>query len=241
MSSNISIAKPVGTVAYQGALPHLGWAAQVAAAWAVAGGAAGGSLVAALLLAGRLHASDSVLIAMLLASAGSALGLVHGAVVGYLGRHAGPDAELHKPSRLFGVACAVTGVVASIALSGWLALSAVLVRAGSLWGWPALLAGGATVLVAAAWATVLGWRSLDCAYHEWPRHTLGAALVGGSFLVICATLLLLRPALPGTRLQFSVAGFIMVSALATIWIAMPAIILALRWAPRDRAASSPAD
>jgi hypothetical protein len=178
---------------------------------------------------------------MLLASAGSALGLVHGAVVGHLGRHAGPDAELHNTSRLFGVACALTGVAASIALSGWLALSAVLVRAGSLWGWPALLAGGAAALGAAAWATVLGWRSLDCAYHEWPRHTLGAALGAGSFLVICATVLLLQPALPGTRLQFSVAGWITVSALATIWIAMPAIILAMRWAPRDRAASSPAD
>jgi hypothetical protein len=234
MGSNISIPKPVGIMTLDASLPHLGWAGRVAAAWAAAGGAAGGTLVAALLLAGRLHPSGSVTIAMLLAGAGSILGLIHGAVLGYLGRHAGCEVALRPKDRVFAVAGAVGGVGMSIALSAWLALSAVLARTGSVGGWLALLAGGAAVLSIAVLASVLGWRSLDCAYHEWQRHSLGAALLGGTFVVLCASFLLLRPALPGTHFQLSFTGWVAVAALATIWIATPAIVLALRWVPHVR-------
>jgi hypothetical protein len=218
------------------AWPLLSWSAQVAAAWAVAGGAAGGVLVAALLLAGRMHPDGSATLAMLLATVGGVLGLVHGAVLGYLGRHAGAkgkeEVQPRLRDRIFAAAFASSALVAAVAIAVWIAMSAVLARSGSTWGWFALAAGGALTLAIAVWATLLGWESLETAYEEWPEHRLGALLLGGTFALLSAVLLALRPAIPGTEVQLAPIGWIAVAALATIWIATPAIAVALRYAIR---------
>jgi hypothetical protein len=215
------------------ARPLLSWSAQVAAAWALAGGAAGGVLVAALVLAGRMHPDGSANVAMLLATVGGMLGVVHGAVLGYLGRHAGTEggAEVQPRlrDRIFAATFAGSALVAAVAIAVWTVMSAVLARSGSTWGWLALAAGGALTLAIAAWATLLGWESLETAYEEWPEHRLGALLLGGTFALLSAVLLALRPAIPGTEVQLAPIGWIAVAALATIWIATPVIVLALRY------------
>jgi hypothetical protein len=218
------------------AWPVLSWSAHVAAAWALAGGAAGGTLVAALLLAGRMHPDGSAIIAMLIATVGGVLGLVHGAVLGYLGRHADAagdeEVQLRLRDRIGGATFAAGALVAAVAIAVWIVMSAVLVRSGSTWGWLALAAGGALTLVSAAWATLLGWESLEKAYEEWPEHRLGALLLGGTFALLSVVFLALRPAIPGTAVQLAPVGWVAVAALATIWIATPAIVLALRYGTR---------
>jgi hypothetical protein len=210
------------------AWPQLSWAAHIAAAWAMAGGAAGGMLVAVLLLTGRLTAHHVVTVAVVLATIGSMLGVVHGAVLGYLGRHAGEELHLRRRDRVFAVAVAAGALLASIAIAVWIAMSAALVRSGSTWGLLAFTAGAAMAGAIAIWATLLGWDTLEVAYMEWPEHRLGARLLGGSFAVLCVVFLALRPDVPGTQIQLSPIGWIVVAALATIWIATPAIVLVLR-------------
>jgi hypothetical protein len=213
--------------------PRLGWSALVAAVWAAAGGAAAGALVAALLLAGRLHPDGSASITLLLATIGSMLGVVHGAVLGYLGRHAGEDLRLGLIDRIFALFVAAAALLASVGLALWIVMSAVLLRSGLLWGWLAFLAGATAVVAIAVWATVLGWLSLERAYLEWPQHRLGASLLAGSFLVLCTVFLLLQPSVPGTSLQLRATGWIIVAALATIWVATPVVVLTLRIGRRN--------
>jgi hypothetical protein len=215
-------------------IPQLSWQAHVAALWAAAGGTAAGGLVAVLLLLGRIHPDGSLSIALLLASAGAMLGLIHGVVLGYVGRHAAVEHPLRTRDHVFGVLAAGGAIAAAVLLAQWLVLSAVLLRAGSPWGWLALAAGGAAAVVIGVWATVLGWRSLERAYLDWADHRLGAGLLAGSFAALWVVFLVLRPAIPGTRLQLPAAGWLIVSGLATIWVATPAVVLALRAGRRAR-------
>jgi hypothetical protein len=210
------------------AWPQLSWAAHIAAAWAVAGGAAGGMLVAVLLLTGRIPPHNSVTVALVLGTLGSMLGVVHGAVLGYLGRHAGEDMHPRIRDRIFALVVAACALLASLAIAVWIAMAAALARSGNTWGLLALAAGAAVVLAIAIWATLLGWDSLEVAYLEWPEHRLGARLLGGSFAVLCVVFLAMRPDIPGTQIQLSPVGWMVVAALATIWIATPAIVLVLR-------------
>ncbi|HSJ23121.1 MAG TPA: hypothetical protein VK929_00455 [Longimicrobiales bacterium] len=227
MDNNI-VAHRTSYVVSTDALPVMGWTAGVAATWAGAGGAAGGALVAAFLLSGRMHPDGAVPMTLLLATAGSLLGLVHGAVLGFIGRHAGGTGELRTRDRAFAVFVATAAVLASIALALWLVLSSIVARAGSAWGWLAFAIGTLAALAVAAQASVIGWHSLMTAFTEWPQHRLGFRLVAGSFTTITLVLLALRPALPGTSLQLPMLGWILVAGLATIWIATPGIIVALR-------------
>jgi hypothetical protein len=214
--------------------PLLGRSAQLAVTWAVAAGGAGGGLVAALLLAGRMHPEAGITVGALLATVGSMLGAVHGSVLGYLGR---PESDIHATSwteRAFAMVVAAGALIGAITLALWLVLSALVVRAGSAWGWVAFTAAAALGLVFALQATLLGWRSLDTAYARWPEHRLGTLLVLGAFGVLCAVFLALRPAIPGTQLQLSAIAWIFVAALATLWIATPVIVIALRLVGRPQ-------
>jgi hypothetical protein len=205
----------------------------VTASWTLAGGLAGGTLVAALVFGGRVHPDALQVVTALLVSLGAALGMVHGFMLGVVGR---PEKEpapgiSQWALSIFGSAAAwVVGMVGSL----WLGMSTVVAISGRPIGWIGLTAGGlatATILVA---ATVLGWRALSTAFYQWPDHALGAWLVCGTFVVLSGSLLAIRPALPGTQVQLTVGGTLMAAALATLWIALPAIVLILPFAHRTR-------
>jgi hypothetical protein len=213
-------------------LPRLTWAATVAAVWAAAGGTAGGALVALLLIAGRMHPSGSVTAALVLSVIGGCLGLVHGAVLGRLSSGHGPAPDY--ATRFLGVAVAATALLGAAALSVWLATSAVLARSGRLWGWVALLAGGAAAIALAIVATRLGWTALERAWSEWRERRLGILLVAGTFAVLTMVFLVIKPALPGAPGGLTTLGWLIVVAFATLWIATPLVVVALRTAFRQK-------
>jgi hypothetical protein len=227
-NDGITRTQPASSTLYA-ELPRLSWAAQLAVVWTAAGGVAAGGLVPVLLLAGRMHTDAAAAAALLLVTAGGVLGAVHGAVLGYVGRHAGNEVVVRLRDRVWAVIATLTALAAAAGLTQWLLMSTVLIRAGRGWGWLPLLAGIAAGLGIGALATIRGWRSLEIAYLEWPRHRLGAMLLAGSFTVLCLSFLVLQPAVPGTSVQLPVIGWIIVAALATIWVAAPAVILALRF------------
>jgi hypothetical protein len=206
--------------------------ASLAAAWAAAGGTAGGALVALLLLAGRMHPGGSATAALLLSITGGCLGLVHGAVLARVCRH--DAAPTRGRDRAVASAVATAALLGAALLSVWLAASAVLARAGRMWGWVALLAGGLAALAVGLLATHLGWVALERSWTGWRERRLGSLLVAGAFVVSAATLLLLEPVLPGGRTALTRFGWLAVAALATLWIATPLVVLALRAAVRPR-------
>jgi hypothetical protein len=199
--------------------------------WTLAGAMAAGGFVVVLLLAGRLHPDALAITTGLLVSVGAWLGLVHGFVLGILGR---PERE--PPPRVreivlagFGAAAAwCTGMIGSL----WLGMSTVVALSGRPLGWIGLLSGAAATTLILLVASVLGWRALSTAFTRWPNHGLGSWLVVGTFIVLTASLLAVRPALPGTHVQLTVAGTLIAAALATLWLALPAIALLLSFVPR---------
>jgi hypothetical protein len=202
--------------------------ASLAAAWTLAGGIAGGLLVAALILDQRIHTDAALLLAGGLGLIGSVLGTVHGAILGHLAR----DRDIYTGQRFARAVLYMTVMVGAIGLavmlSLWLALSAMLAVAGHAWGrlaFTGVLACSGTIVV---WATYLGWRALDCAYLRWPDHRIGIRLVLGAFALLTLLALGLRPAIPGTELRLTAAASIVFAAVATLWIATPAVVMMLR-------------
>jgi hypothetical protein len=206
---------------------HFRSMATMAASWALAGGIAGGMLAAGFVVAGRLHPDGAIIITLVLASVGSVLGIVHGAVLGHLAR-ARSDSYTW-PEAIVGVAAAGAGLVVANVLSQWLVLASLLARAGSRTGWVYLAVLIPLSLAIVAWATFLGWHKLEMAYARWPEHRIGSWLVGGVFVLVSAAFLMLRPAIPGTELQLSWWATLVVAAVATLWIAAPAVIAGLRY------------
>lgn len=206
---------------------HFRSMATVAASWSLAGGIAGGMLAAGFAAAGRLHPDGAIIITLVLAGMGSVLGIVHGAVLGHLAR-ARSD-PYTWPETTIGLVAAVAGLVVANVLSQWLVLAALLARAGSRSGWIYLAVLIPLCLGIVAWATFLGWHKLETAYARWPEHRIGSWLVGGAFLLVSAVFLVLRPAIPGTELQLSWWATLVLAGVATLWIAAPAVIAALRY------------
>lgn len=205
-------------------------AALLAGSWTLAGGLAAGLIVGGFVATGRIH--PDILVAVVMAGLGGMLGAVHGAVLGHLGgsAHAGMRGRLAAWA-LSAVSVAGATVVAVIGSVG-LAMSAATARMGSVSGWAMLVAGSLAAGACIVWATVLGWRALESAYMRWPDHRLGSWLALGVFAVLAVVFALLRPVLPGTGLSLSPVGGIVLAGLATLWVALPAIILALPLAHR---------
>jgi hypothetical protein len=219
------------STALEQSLPtRLAWSASLAAVWAAAGGTAGGALIALLLLVGRMHSGGSATSALLLSLIGGCLGLIHGAMLGRLSSAGEPPSGF--AARAMSVGAGIAALLVAAALSLWLAASAVLARSGRLGGWVALLAGAAVAVALAALATHYGWIAFGRAWGEWQERRLGTLLVAGAFAVLATVLLVLEPALPGVRGSLTTLGWLIVAALATLWIATPLVVLTLRTAFR---------
>lgn len=219
-----STTDPVGVS--RNSWPHLGSMITVAASWSLAGGVAGGVLASGFIISGRMHPDGALVITAALAAIGSLLGIVHGAILGHLGRSA-DDHHVWSDIVLGGLA-ALAGLVVANLLSLLLVLGSLLARAGITTGWVALFLLAPVCLGVLLWATVLGWHTLETAYMRWPEHRLGGWLVAGAFAVIAFVFLTLRPAIPGTRLQLSWWATLVLAATATLWIAAPAVVATLR-------------
>ncbi len=227
----------MSTRAHEVSAPQRGWLhpgsiGMLTASWALAGGLAAALFVVALVVTDRMHPDGLILIAALMAALGSIFGTIHGAVLGYLGRPASGVGGGSRGKWAITALAAVAAFGIAIITALWLAISAVTARAGNPLAWMLLAASVVVSLGIAVWATVLGWRALENAYARWPDHRLGTGLVLGAFAVLMIALLAVRPAIPGTGLPVSPLGAILVAALATLWIALPVIIITLPFTHR---------
>lgn len=208
----------------------IGLHGRTAVLFAMAGGVGGGLLVAAMTLAGRMSGHAVFATATALFLAGALIGLVHGAVLGYLGRPAGvtPGAAAHD----LGMAglYAVPGLAVSWLVSIWVAMTLIAFytgRPGALAGAAVGWVGAGTILAAAA---VHGVRALRNAYDRWPERRSGTTLVAASFAALLILFLSDRPEIWGARLRLTESGAVLMAAFLALWVAGPLVTLALRMA-----------
>lgn len=208
---------------------EVGLAGRVLITWTTGGGILlGGILVAAMTLAGRLSGQGLFFTASGLFVIGAFLGLVHGAVLGFLGR----DRETSARDAMSALARSALYAIPAIAL-GWLATIWIAMTVVALYmGRPLELAGvgaawGVGVALVAA-AVIYGWRAIRCAYARWPERQTGTAVVAMTFTALLAIFLADRPELWGIRFRVTEVGAVLLAGAMAIWIAGPAVTVALR-------------
>ncbi len=219
-------ANPSGTVPRT-----IGLHGRVAVLSAMAGGIVlGGVLVAAMTLAGRLSGNAIFATATALFVVGALIGLVHGAVLGFLGRpvtvaprEAGRDLAR---AALYAIPALAVAWLSAI----WVAMTLVAFYTGRM----GPLVGAAVGWVAAgtilAGAAVQGFRALQNAYARWPERRVGTLLAGASFAALLLLFLSDRPEIWGIRLRLTETGAVLLAAFLAVWVAGPVVTVALRLA-----------
>ena len=226
-----SLSEAVGPETWRA--PLVGWMANIMVSWSIAGGTAGGVLMATLLLTSRMHSMGVIPLVIIVAAVGSMLGLVHGAVLGYLGR-AEPDAHFTWPQVLLLAAVSAGSVVLSTAGAVWLVVTTMGAQAGVILAQIALAGATLVTLLLFIWASWNGWEAIETATARWPEKRLASALVLGALLAISFGMLVLRGAIPGTGIRLSPIGAILLIVAAVLWIVSPVVIVMLRLAGRSR-------
>lgn len=217
--------RPLGTDVPRG----IGLQGRVAVTWATAGGVIlGGFLVAAMTLTGQLSGSGLFFTSSGLFVIGVVLGLLHGTVLGFLGRAESTTSRQALGalgrSALYAIPAVAVGWLATV----WIGMTVValyLDRALPLIGVAVSWAVGATVVAA---AVVYGVRALQNAYARWPERRVGTAVVAMTFAALLLTFLADRPELWGLRFRVTEVGAVLLAALLSIWLAGPAVTAALR-------------
>jgi hypothetical protein len=224
------------TTQYQAQIPMeqplrmgIGLPGRIAVGWTAAGGfLVGGFLVAAMTLAGKLSAMGLLATASGLFVIGAVLGFVHGAALGFFGRPAGMTRREAAGAIGMGAVYALPTTALGLVVSGWIAMTLIAQYTGRLAAWAMVGLAWAIGIGIVAYAVVKGWQGLRNAYARWPQRRLGTALVAASFAALLVTFLAERPELWGLQLRVTEPGAFVLAALATVWIAGPAVTLALR-------------
>jgi hypothetical protein len=217
----------------------VGLPGRIAVGWSAAGGfLVGGFLVAAMTLSGRLSGSGLLLTASGLFVIGAALGFIHGAALGFFGRPNGMTRRDAASAIAMAAVYALPMTAIGLVVSGWIAMTVIAQYTGRMAPWAMVAVAwtvGAGVL---AYASMKGWQGLRNAYARWPQRRLGTALVAASFAALLVTFLAERPELWGLQMRVTETGAFLLAAFATIWIAGPAVTVALRMIDQLQAARS---
>jgi len=224
-ATTMTAERPLGIEVPRG----IGLPGRVVISWSTAGGVLlGGILVAAMTLTGQLSGSGLFFTASGLFVIGAVLGMIHGAVLGFLGRDpatSGRDAaSALARSALYAIPAIALGWLATI----WIAMTVVAIYMGRSLGLLGVgIAWGAGVALVAA-AVVYGWRAIRNAYGRWPERRTGTVVVAMTFAALLVTFLADRPELWGIRFRVTEVGAVLLAAALSIWIAGPAVTMALR-------------
>jgi hypothetical protein len=202
----------------------------------VAGGLLlGGYLVALGTLARELAVTGAPAVTLIAFVGGSLLGLVHGAVLGVIGRPDGMSRQDAVADVLTGALWVVPIALASLVVTLWLSITrwAFVVRqpfliAGVILSW---LVG----LAALVWFARELWGTARTAVRRWPERRRGAALIGATFIALLAILVATRPEIWWTDERVSIAGAAVLAFGITVWAALPLEVLALHLMRRRQA------
>jgi hypothetical protein len=204
---------------------NLGVVGQVATSWGVTGGMLGAVVVTGHMVAGQLSSSMGFLITTIFFVAGSLIGFLHGAIVGYLSR----PPEVSRVLALRRVGLATVYAVPAMII-GWLfALALALTPTAVSSGQPGLVVpaviGWLGLVGVVAWATAETRIALPNLFRRWPESRALIVVLGLLFLALLPFFLGSRPEiwLLGVRPTETAAVFMAMAA--TAWIGGPLIAL----------------
>lgn len=206
----------------------IGLAGRTALMGAVAGGiVVGGFAIAGLAVAGRMRSSDLLGIGTILYLVGAAMGYLHGAILGCLGREPGVSSAEARCQIGLSAFYLPLPLACGWAVSGWIATTAGNVLYGDL----LLLVGTGFASAAGVFALGLASRyslqSLRNAYARWPERIAGTTIVIVAFAVLLATFLGLPPVVFGGIAPTGLGAFVAAGVL-TLWLVTPATLVGLR-------------
>lgn len=195
----------------------------------MAGGVAlGGVLIAAMTMAGRLSGHALFMNASALFLVGSVLGLIHGAVLGYLGRPFGTSPKAARRDFLLAGLYAVPGLAVAWLAAVWVAMTLIAGYTGRTGALIGVAVGWLAAALILATTAVHVWRALRNAYARWPERRVGTVVVAGTFAALLLTFLADRPELWGMRVRVTETGAVLLAALIALWVAGPLVTVALR-------------
>lgn len=206
---------------------QLGLVGQTSTSWGVAGGLGAVVVVCGHIVAGRLSSSVAFLTASLFFLAGSAIGFLHGCLLGYLGR----PADVTRGRALLRLALGA-GYSIPVLIVGWIVAMAMTVSATAyLAGRYLTLAPAALGWLAAAgffvWAWVetrLAWAHLQ---RRWPDARPLLVTVGLALGALIPIFLVTRPEIWLLGVRPTTTAAVGMALVAAAWIVGPAVILVL--------------
>jgi hypothetical protein len=209
----------------------IGLHGRVAVLSGMAGGVAlGGVLVAYLTLNGRLSAHALFMNATGLFLIGAILGLIHGVVLGYLGRPTAVTPRQVRGDMGRAALFAVPGLAVAWLATIWVAMTLVAAYTGRIGALIAVSLGWVAAGIILAVAALHAFKALKNAYARWPERRAGTLLTAASFAALLLIFLANRPEIWGLRLRFTENGAVLLAAFLAVWVAGPMVTLALRLA-----------
>lgn len=206
-----------------------GFVAWMVVAWSMAGGILlGGVYVAFLTSTSRMSTVGQIPVMTLFFATGSLLGLLHGSILGYLGRPRDVDRATALRGLALGALGAVPGLAVAWVLTLWIGITGasratrgLLPVVGIALGW----VGGAAICYL---AVRQGWQAARATLERWADARLGGSLLAGAFLLLSAAFLVVKPEIWFTEVRVTRAGAVLLALGATVWIGGPLVVLTLK-------------
>jgi len=215
---------PAATVPHRG----LDLPAAVAISWSLAGGMLlGGASVVWMILTNRMSGHLLLLASATLFAIGAVIGLVHGGILGVVGRPEGTSPRQALGAMVHGLLYLVPALLLGWLIAGWVAAM------------PIALAGDhivAAVISALAWvgmaATVYfagstGLHALALAYRRWPDRVPGTVMVGATLAALLVAFAIEPPTIWFTDIRLKMPGAVLLALGATFWFYGPIITVSL--------------
>lgn len=206
---------------------------RVVVSWTVAGGVTGGGLLVGIAALGTPEAARGLLpLSPVLFIVGALGGLIHGSLLGYVGRPDGADTSTTLAAILSGVILAIPALTVAWVATAWISLTFVVV---TLHAWSTTLlaaAGWAVGVTACCWAAVEGWEAFCSAFCRWPESRPGAWLLVVAAALFGVLFVGYHPEIWLTDFRVTGAAAVILSLVATVWIALPIIVVLLHYLHR---------
>jgi hypothetical protein len=206
---------------------------RVVISWAVAGGITTGGLLVGLTALGSPETAQGLLpLAPVLFLVGAVGGVIHGSVLAYLGRAEGVGGPAAAAAVASGILLSIPALVVAWVAAAWISLTPAVVTL-HVWSTTVVtLIGWLVGTAACCWAAVEGWEAFCSAFARWPESRPGALLLVGAAAVLAALFVHNRPGIWGTDLRVTGIGALILALVSTIWIALPIIVVLLRYLHR---------
>lgn len=205
-----------------------GRSGRIVVSFALAGGLSMEAIQAASILLGDPdHALATVLLSTPIFWFGAIAGLIHGVVLGVAAREPGsPRSSVVRPIQV-----ALLVLIPALLLCWlgaiWISYTGIAIRVRQPGAALLALVGWIIFLGVSAWALEEARAALQKVAERWPERRPGLPLIIGTFIVLGISFVWARPPIWFTDIRPTAVSAVILAFGATIWIAMPILVVTL--------------